>query len=228
MDNSSTPNFSSSWLGNKKLKQFAEVQLVLGKKIYFLWPFQSHTYSYCLFNWNEMLFSFLFLQSLMCPAESWSLVGLWFLAPPMIFLFRLSSSKGLVLFGHTMVMQCPSRCNVSGEGAAWTIVLLGRFMLWWSLACSTAVIHMIQRHSISAFYQKSEKLPTGNLDFRKSCISSYGDKDIFPDQHKSWLFSCWQTSQPCLLNRERGAHPPVFWCSYSPRAVRNMVEGNRK
>lgn len=50
----------------------------------------------------------------------------------------------------------------------------------------------------------------------------------FPDQHKSWLFSCLQTSQPCLLNRQNRAHPPAFGCSCLPRAILDVVEGNRK
>lgn len=36
-----------------------------------------------------------------------------------------------------------------------------------------------------------------NFDFMKSCISSNKDKDISPEQHKSKLFSCLQTSQTC-------------------------------
>lgn len=37
-----------------------------------------------------------------------------------------------------------------------------------------------------------------NFDSTKSCISSNKDEGISPEQHKSKLFSCLQTFQPCL------------------------------
>lgn len=68
-----------------------------------------------------------------------------------------------------------------------------------------------------------------NFDFTKSCVSSYKDKDIFPEQHKSKLFSCLQTSQPHLLHRESRVCPPVFQCNRSPSAVLlSLIEGYGK
>lgn len=49
------------------------------------------------------------------------------------------------------------------------------------------------------------------FDFTKSSISSNKDEGISPEQHKSKLFSCLQTSQPCLwdvrLHFSVTAHP---------------------